>query len=101
MKKFIAILALVITLPAFAQDKPKPAAPATPPAISAELKAQFFKAQLALRAAQDAFQKAQQASTDSVNAINVACGADFQPAMDANGDPSCAAKLKPAEPAKK
>lgn len=71
--------------------------PSKPPVISDALKAKFFKAQLALQNAQSAFQKAQQDSITAAQEITKACGDGFQPQMDAQGDPACVAKPKPAK----
>lgn len=100
--KLLALIVIAAATSLSAQKTdPKPVAPKTPPAISAELKAQFFKAQLTLKSAQESYERAQKASMDSVNAINATCGSEFQATMDADGDPSCTVKAKVEEPAKK
>lgn len=88
MKTRLLIFAMVLmtgTLSASSQKDSKT------PVISAELKAQFFKAQLAVKSAQEVYQQAQAASQASVQMLIQACGKDFQPSMDQNGDPVCVA----------
>lgn len=77
----IAILALAVTAP-------------KPPEISDKLKKDFFKAQIAMREAQERMSAAQKAMQDSVAAMQAVCGADNQPTLDATGEPACVAKVK-------
>ena len=68
------------------------AAEATPPVITDAHKAAFFKQQLALERATEAFQLAQQVLATVRADMTKDCGDKFQPQLDASGDPVCAAK---------
>lgn len=78
----------------------KPAAAAkTPPVISEALKLKFFKAQAqfsqAAEAAKASGENAQQKQVvvqDTVKEITKACGDEFIPNIEADGDPACIAK---------
>ena len=109
MKTTVLILALLFALvvPAFAAQ---PKAEKKAPEFTTEQKEQFFKAQSALAAAQLAmertreFQDHQQkaaAFQEIVNGMMRQCGADFQIALDKDGDPSCLPKPEPPKPAAK
>ena len=64
------------------------------PSIPADHRAEFFKRQLALNQAQQAFQSAVQQLTKD-------CGEKFLPQIDPQGDPACVAKQAVPPPATK
>lgn len=78
---------------------PQTAKQATPPVIPDALKAQFFKAQSQMLQAEEQANQKRQAFQQVVSSLTAACGTTFQPTMDPQGDPVCAAK--PAEKEKK
>lgn len=84
--------------PTYPSGGGQPKAVVKAPSISDSLKARFFKAQLTLRTAQEAFQRAQQASMEASGEITKACGDGFAPQMDPQGDPVCAAKPEVKKP---
>lgn len=107
MKTLISVL-LLATSVAFAQDKPKPAAPPPAPApvvapvLTDTEKLAYFKAHDELLAASQNAQAANQTATqkqaavqDAVKALSDACGKDFSPSADAKGDLVCVANPKP------
>jgi hypothetical protein len=75
--------------------------PATPPAISDAVKAQFFKAQSQMIQAKAQAQQAEQAFQQVVTTLNGACGESFAPQMNPQGDPVCAPKPAAAKTEKK
>lgn len=98
MKAKLVILCLTLcALSAQPQATPKAAPPPAKPAvpvISDALKAKFFKAQLEMQAAQKAVKVKAASLQSTVGEITAACGGEFVPQMDANGDPVCVEKSK-------
>lgn len=90
--KAVIIWALAVCgVLAFGQDKVKP------PVITEAVKLAYFKALAEFQASsqnpqvQNYLQK-QAAMNDAVQPIVLACGKDFTPSMDAQGNPVCVAK---------
>jgi len=99
--KLATIAILSLTLPLVAQQ---PRAPDPAPKITDAHRAEFFKRQLALANAQQAFQAAQSQAQQAIAEMTKDCGDKFRPQLDQQGDPVCVAipePPKPAVPAKK
>lgn len=94
--RLITFLVIGLCVGAMLAQQPKTA---KPPAIPDALQARFWKAQTQLKNAQDAARSAEEQSQQVVKEIQAACGAEFQPQMNPQGDPVCVAK--PAEKPKK
>lgn len=99
------LLSVLLTVSAFAQDKPKVEPPANPPAVPVEFKAEFFKAQSQMQQTEASLEQTPQwkAAQDKQQAFQLVivkfqklCGSDFQPQLDTNGDPVCVAKPTPS-----
>ena len=85
-------------------QQPKPR-----PTVSAELQARFWKARRRCRLATTSFQQAQQKTTKAqgefqavIKELDDLCGKDYEPQMNAKGDPACVVKpraeeMKPAQ----
>jgi RecA-family ATPase len=84
-----------VSNPGKQDSHPGTAQPSKPPAISYALKKDFFKAQMQLRDAQAAFQRAQQASVAASDAITKACGDAFTATLDGSQEPVCVVKPDP------
>jgi hypothetical protein len=102
-----AVLACLIHV-AHSQQAPAPhpatAASAKPPTITDAQKAAYWKSQSEMQAAYAKVQQAQEearqkqlTSNDQVEAIRKACGSDFLPSLNTQGDVECVAK-PPAKP---
>lgn len=109
MKKVFLILAYLVSLfclgyglAAMAQTAPKvvtpkggplavPTSPAgSAPAVPVALVKDYFKYQLAIRAAQTALQVGEANEKDTLKQIAEACGKDYQPSLDPEtGEPVC------------
>lgn len=87
----LALLSIFLALPLAAQPR-KPAA--KPPAISDALKAQFFKAQSQMIQAEAQVDQKRAAFQQVVQSLNQACGTEFHPQMNPQGDPVCVANPK-------
>jgi len=100
MKAFFIAVVLGVSSLALAQE-PKPPVKAYPPTISAELRADLFKAeaqlnqaQLALKNAQEDLPVKQQAFQATVQKLTAVCG-KYNLQLDGNGDPVCVAPPEP------
>ena len=106
MKRTIALLALLLAIPAFAQQKPAStipptppsaaAKPATPPVIPDALRAQFFKAQSQMIQANAQAQQRQTEFQAAIAELQKTCGDKHTLQLNANGDPECVARPTPA-----
>ena len=109
MKLTTALLALLLAIPAPAQQKPASTIPptpptaavkhATPPVIPDALRAQFFKAQSQMIQANAQAQQRQGEFQSAVATLHAACGDAYTLQLNTNGDPECVARLAP-EPTK-
>ena len=109
MERTIALLALLLAIPAPAQQKPASTIPptpptaavkhATPPVIPDALRAQFFKAQSQMIQANAQAQQRQGEFQSAVATLQAACGDAYTLQLNTNGDPECVARLAP-EPTK-
>jgi hypothetical protein len=93
---------MIVAVALAVEDKTK-TPPATPQITDAH-RAEFFKRQLALANAQQAFQAAQSQAQQSIAEMSKDCGDKFRPQLDQQGDPVCVVipePPKPAVPAKK
>lgn len=85
--------------PSASQSTSLPAPAPAPPTIPDAHRAQFFKTQLELSRAAQAYQSAQTAFQSAVADLAKDCGGErgkFSPQMDSKGDPVCMEKPKPA-----
>lgn len=87
-----------------AQAAQPPAAAKAAPVLSDKLKADYYKAQIHMKRAQEAVQAAQTEFQQMAAEFQKACGDGYEPQIDGNGDPICAVKAAapaPATPDKK
>ena len=91
MKSLVFSATLLFALPLAAQTPPKtpPAPPAAAPAISAEQRAQFFKAQAFMIQANDAAEKARSNFQDAIAEMKKVCGEKATLQSNQTGDPVC------------
>ena len=105
MKSTIALLALLLAVPAFAQQKPAStlpptpptvaAKPATPPSISDSERASFFKAQSQMIQANTQASARQADFQMVVSELQKTCGDKYTLQLNAGGDPECVAMPAP------
>lgn len=102
--KRIAIASIVLCSMAVFSQEPKPKAPT----ISVDLREKFFKAQSEARLAEGTLQQAtvvaqtkNAALQEQVNKLNTACGTEYTPNLDKDGELVCVDKPKTPEPQKK
>jgi hypothetical protein len=102
--KVLAVLLFIATL-SFAQEKKEaPKAPELPKEIVAryfKAAAQQAQAQIMLDRAQKEFDTKSQMIQQLVGEMAKQCGDQYQPNLNAQGDPECVVKPKAAEPVKK
>lgn len=84
----LALLSMLLALPLAAQA-PKP--PATP-TIPEPVLTRFWKAQSQVQQNEAMLQNARANMQAAVTEMQTACGKDFQPQMNPQGDPACVAK---------
>jgi hypothetical protein len=89
----IAVL-IIILLGAYAAlaQAPEPPKTPTPPQITAEFKAEFFKAQLEMTRAQTTMQTAQAHLQAMIQEFQKLCK-DDEPQVTQQGDPTCAVRV--------
>ena len=107
MERTIALLALLLAIPAPAQQKPASTIPptpptaavkhATPPVIPDALRAQFFKAQSQMIQANAQAQQRQTEFQAAIAEMQKTCGDTATLQSNPNGDPECVAKPAPAK----
>ena len=105
MKRPIALLALLLTIPAFAQQKPASTIPPTPPTAAAKpltppvipdaQRAQFFKAQSQMIQANTQAQQRQTEFQAAIAELQKTCGDKYTLQLNGNGDPECVARPVP------
>jgi hypothetical protein len=93
MKKMVLFAAMILATGLCVGQKP--------PVVSDAMRAKLWRAQSDVQLAQigqqkanDAVQKAQDGMTKVMAEWAAACGKDFQPGMDKDGEPGCIAKTE-------
>ncbi len=96
MKRISVIIALSLAMPLIAQTA-KPTVPAKPPVISDSIKMAWLRVEVLQMKTQKQDEETQTATQAVLREIQSACGNDFSPQLNSNGDPECVAKPAPAK----
>lgn len=97
IRRVMILTALLFSVyAAVAQAPQEPAKPKTPPVLSDKVKADYYRAQMHIKQAQEMQQVAQAEFKTMGEEFAKACGDDYQPQIDPNGDPICGLKPSPA-----